>query len=212
MDKAGNSERRRRMRLDSLLQRMCITSPPSRFRALMQKSRICGWARGCRSSRPWHARISIGLIERRAKDHFTHLQVTIDPDTNLDEAGERVRAMNAKGLVADIALSSMPSETNERQRYLTDLVERFNAFNVTWAGLVNFENVPHGRALLKEMGDAIKKLDPYAHPRWTLAASTSAASISGGGKRWMGERAGLWHGESRDRRDGASVLSNACAE
>jgi hypothetical protein len=121
-----------------------------------------------------------GVIDRDARDHFTHLQVTIDPDTNLNEAAERIRAINAKGLVAGVALSSLPGEMNERQRYLTDFVERFDAFNITWAGLANFENVPHGRALLKEMGDAIKKLDPYAHPRWTLAASTSSPVASDG--------------------------------
>jgi hypothetical protein len=120
------------------------------------------------------------IVERRAKERFTHLQVTLDAGANLDEAAERIRAINAKGMVADVAFASLPAESSERQRYVSDAVARFCAFNITWAGLDEFENIPHGRALLKDAGTLIQKLDPYAHPRMTLAKSTSGAVANDG--------------------------------
>jgi hypothetical protein len=114
------------------------------------------------------------IVDQRAKDRFTHLQVTIDAGTNLDEAPERIRAINAKGMVADLALASLPAESGERQRYVADIVARFCAFNITWAGITAFENTPHARAMLKDAGAEIQKLDSYAHPRTTLAASTAS--------------------------------------
>ena len=125
-------------------------------------------------------------IEQRAKDGFTHLEVTIDADTKLDEAAERIRAINAKGMVADVALGSLPTDDGERQRYVADIVERFSAFNITWAGMPAFDSTPHGRAMLKDAGEAIKKLDPYGHPRWTLAASTAGPAASDGWANLVG--------------------------
>jgi hypothetical protein len=120
------------------------------------------------------------LLEQRAKDRFTHLQVTLEADTNLDEAAERVRAINAKGMVADLAFASLPADSGERERSVADIVARFGAFNVTWAGLTVFENTSHGRTILKDAGTLIQKLDPYGHPRMTLATSTSGAVASDG--------------------------------
>ena len=47
------------------------------------------------------------IVEQRAQEKFTHLRVTIDPDADLREAADRVRAINARGLVADLALASL---------------------------------------------------------------------------------------------------------
>ena len=113
------------------------------------------------------------LIDRRVRDRFTHVQVTIEGNTNLDEAAERVRAINAQGLVADVAFASLPADAVERQRSISDIVARFAPFNITWAGVASMENTPHSRAVLKEIGALIQRLDPYGHPRWTLATSTS---------------------------------------
>ena len=87
------------------------------------------------------------LIEQRVKDRFTHVQVTIEADTKLDEAAERIRAINAKGLVADVALGSLPMDAVERQRYIADIIARFAPFNIVWAGVTSFENAPHSRAI-----------------------------------------------------------------
>ena len=122
------------------------------------------------------------LVAERAQEHFTHLRVTIEPAADLAEAAERIRAINVRGLTADIGLASIPTDTRERERYIGDLVARFAAFNITWAGTTPFENLPHGRSLVKEAGALIQKLDPYGHPRTTMAASTTGA-LTGDG--WM---------------------------
>ena len=121
-------------------------------------------------------------VERYAKEKFTHVRVTIDSGIDLREAADRVRAINAHGLVADIVLASIPQDRRERERYLTDIVGRFAAMNICWMGLPSFESVEHGRALLKDTGAVIKRLDPYNHPRTTLALSTSAPLL---GDDWM---------------------------
>ena len=130
------------------------------------------------------------LIDQRAKDRFTHLQVTIEANTRLDEAAERIRAINAKGMVADVALASLSADAIERQRDIAatvaDLVARFSAFDITWAGIPDFDHTPHGRAILKDLETAIQKLDPYAHPRWTLAASTAGPVASDGWANLLG--------------------------
>ena len=95
----------------------------------------------------------------------------------------RVRAINAKGLVADLTLASIPEDRQMRERYLADLVSRLAAMNVTWMGLPAFESVPHSRSALKEAGVLIRKFDPYNHPRTTLAAATSAPLLA---DDWMG--------------------------
>ena len=122
------------------------------------------------------------LVDQRVQEKYTHVRVTIEPATDLREAAERVRLINAKGLTADIVLAALPSGTAEREHYLTNIVARFAAFNITWAGVPSFEDLPHGRAVLRDMGALLQKLDPYQHPRTTLAASTSGP-LAGDG--WM---------------------------
>jgi len=39
------------------------------------------------------------LLEQLAQEKYTHLRVTLDAGTNLQEAAERVRAINTKGLI-----------------------------------------------------------------------------------------------------------------
>ncbi len=120
------------------------------------------------------------IIAQRAQEKFTHLRVTIEASTDLREAAERIRAINAKGMTADIVLAAIPVDARERERYVTAIVARFSAFNITWAGVPSFESVLRGRALLKDAGALIKKLDAYEHPRTSMAASTSAALAGDG--------------------------------
>lgn len=123
-----------------------------------------------------------GLIAARAKEKFSHLRVTLDAKADLREAAERIRAINSHGLTADIAFASIPDDWKEREGYITDVVARLAAFNITWAGFPAYENVPHARAILKDAGALLKKLDPYQHPRTTMAECTSAPLASDG---WM---------------------------
>jgi Domain of unknown function (DUF5060)/Putative collagen-binding domain of a collagenase len=125
-------------------------------------------------------------VDQRISEKFTHLRVTITKDADLREAAERIRAINAKGVVADVVLADIPSDRRDRERYITDISARFSALNITWMGAPAFENVPNGKATLKDTGTLLAKLDPYNHPRTSMAEATSAP-LSGEktGDRWM---------------------------
>jgi hypothetical protein len=97
--------------------------------------------------------------------------------------------MTARGITGDLVLSHsldrlaklFPSPA-ERERFLRYMVGRYAAFNVTWQLTDKFEESARPRDLAKELGTALKKLDPYNHPRSTGAAATSAPLLSDG---WM---------------------------
>ena len=93
---------------------------------------------------------------QRAEQKFTHLRVTIEAADDLREAADRLRAINARGMVADLAIASLPADKIERQRYLTQVICRFAPMNLTWMGIPSFEDVAHGRAMLKEFGELLK--------------------------------------------------------
>ena len=69
-----------------------------------------------------------------------------------------------------------------RERFIRYVVARYAAFNITWQGLEEFEDYADGRALLKELGLDLKKLDPYQHPRSSNAKITSSPLLADG---WM---------------------------
>ena len=114
------------------------------------------------------------LVDQRAQEKFTHLRVTIGAATDLREAAGRIRSINAKGLTADLVLAAVPADSRQREAYIANIVSQVSAFNITWAGVPAFEETAHGRALIKDAGALIKKLDAYDHPRTTMAAATSA--------------------------------------
>jgi hypothetical protein len=121
-------------------------------------------------------------VDQRVVEKFTHLRVTIAKDADLGEAAERIRAINARGVVADVVLGGIPADRAERERYMTDIAGRFSALNITWMGAPAFENLPNGKAILKDAGTLLAKLDPYNHPRTSMADATSAALA---GDQWM---------------------------
>ena len=50
------------------------------------------------------------IVEQRVAEKFTHLRVIIAKDADLGEAAERIRAINARGVVADVVLGgSLPT-------------------------------------------------------------------------------------------------------
>ncbi len=69
-----------------------------------------------------------------------------------------------------------------RERFIRYVVARYAAFNITWQGVEEFEDYADGRALLKELGLDLKKLDPYQHPRSSNAKVTSSPLLADG---WM---------------------------
>jgi hypothetical protein len=112
-------------------------------------------------------------VAARAGEKFTHLRVTLPANADLDEAAERIRAINNRGMVADLVLASIPEDAQARRKNVSDIASRFAALNITWMGFPAFEKVPNGRAILKDAGAILKQFDPYDHPRTTLAESTS---------------------------------------
>ncbi|HEY2843634.1 MAG TPA: DUF5060 domain-containing protein, partial [Bryobacteraceae bacterium] len=63
-------------------------------------------------------------VEQRVGEKFTHLRVTIDAGDDLGEAAERMRAINARGVVADLVLGAIPADRQARERFITDIVAR----------------------------------------------------------------------------------------
>jgi hypothetical protein len=101
----------------------------------------------------------------------------------------RVRALNRAGITVDLALAGPRGhllrvfpEAADRERYVRYLVARYAAMHVTWQGVEDFDSYDNGRALLKEIGGLLKKLDPYDHPRSSGAEVTSSPLFEDG---WM---------------------------
>ena len=106
-----------------------------------------------------------------------------------DELDRRMLAVHKRGLTIDLILASNPDyitglfpDRQSRERFITYVVARYASFNVTWQGLEEFEDYKNGRALLKELGLNLKKLDPYQHPRSSNAKVTSSPLLPDG---WM---------------------------
>ena len=106
-----------------------------------------------------------------------------------DELDRRMLAIHKRGLTIDLILASDPAyvtslfpDWQARERFIRYIVARYAPFNVTWQGLEEFEEFANGRALLKELGLDLKKLDPYEHPRSSNAKISSAPLLADG---WM---------------------------
>jgi hypothetical protein len=106
-----------------------------------------------------------------------------------DELDRRMLAIHKRGLTIDLILASDPAyvtrlfpDWQSRERFIRYVVARYAPFNLTWQGLEEFEEFANGRALLKELGLDLKKLDPYEHPRSSNAKITSAPLVADG---WM---------------------------
>jgi hypothetical protein len=131
-------------------------------------------------------------VDTRAQQKFTHIRgfavgpsFTPDqPDTAFfRELDERVRYMNQKGIVYDMILArTIPPQAAQRDRYVRYMAGRYGAFNVTWLCFQAFEDQKDGRTLTREIGLALKRYDPYQHPRSTGAKVTSSP-LAGDG--WM---------------------------
>ncbi len=121
-------------------------------------------------------------VAARAAEKFTHLRVTIEAGADLREAAERVRVIHNRGLVTDLVLASIPAGRAERERYITEIASRFSAFNLTWAGVPAFEQLRNARTLLTDTADLLNRLDPYKHPRTSMAEVSSSPLLA---DRWM---------------------------
>lgn len=140
------------------------------------------------------------LADARAAQKFTHLSFPIatagsftDPNSPKLEyfhrLDERVRYLNQKGIIADLTLAAGESaltktfpQAAERRRFVRMAVARYAAMNVTWQAVDAWEDYADARALMKELGGALKEFDGYHHPRSTGARITSAPLLDDG---WM---------------------------
>ena len=106
-----------------------------------------------------------------------------------DELDRRIAEIHKRGLTTDLMLGANPdvitaafSDAPSRDRFIRYVVARYAPFNITWQGLAEFEDYSDGRALLKELGLDLKRLDPYQHPRSTNAKISSSPLLADG---WM---------------------------
>lgn len=144
-------------------------------------------------------------LDAAAQNKFTHFRGSIlgdaadrakvfsGPDrpnpAYFDELDRRIGEIHKRGITTDLMLASDPdcvtalfADAAARERFIRYAVARYAAFNITWQGFLTFEDYPDGRALLKELGLDLKKLDPYQHPRSSSAKFTSAPLLPDG---WM---------------------------
>ena len=141
--------------------------------------------------------------DARAAQKFTHLRglLVVDgagpiyqsPDApNLaffQKLDERIRYLNSKGITADLifapdgaSLAKLFPNWDQRRRFVRYLAARYAPLHITWQGVEHFEDTLDTRALLKEIGNLLKELDPYQHPRTSGARVTSASLLDDG---WM---------------------------
>ena len=106
-----------------------------------------------------------------------------------DELDRRIAEIHKRGITTDVMLASDPDcitalfpDWQARERFVRYVVARYAAFNITWQGVEEFEDYADGRALLKELGLDLKKVDPYQHPRSSSARVTSSPLLADG---WM---------------------------
>ena len=140
-------------------------------------------------------------LDTAAGHRFTHIRCSLLGGSNefrapdqpnfeyFDKLDRRLRQIHDKGIAADLLLAPDPDylrrlfpDWQARERFLKYLIARYAAFNITWQGFAEWENAADGRALLKELGLALKKFDPYQHPRSSGAKITSAPLLADG---WM---------------------------
>jgi hypothetical protein len=183
------------------------TSKPPMYTTgqLITRSRIYGWAILTIVSHSTLPRNWSSKLNEAVENKFTHFRGSIlgsaadgkrvyrgpdQPNTAyFDELDRRMLTIHKRGLTIDLILASDPAyiaslfpDWQSRERFIRYIVARYAPFNVTWQGLEEFEDYADGRALLKELGLNLKKLDPYEHPRSSNAKITSAPLVADG---WM---------------------------
>lgn len=106
-----------------------------------------------------------------------------------DELDRRILEIHKKGVTTDLVLGASPNhlrtlfpDWQSRERFLRYVIARYAPLNITWGGVMEWEDDRDGRPLLKEIGLALKKYDPYNHPRSSNARITSSPLLRDG---WM---------------------------
>jgi hypothetical protein len=142
------------------------------------------------------------LLAARAAQKFTHLRALVmapgaQPFTAPDKPNlqfftvmdARMSAIYKAGLATDLVLAPDAATLArvfpawaERERFLRYVVARYDAYNVSWEIAGSFEGSAAGRNIVKELGLALRRFDPYNHPGTSGAQVTSSALL---GDKWV---------------------------
>ncbi|HEX4227685.1 MAG TPA: DUF5060 domain-containing protein [Bryobacteraceae bacterium] len=139
-------------------------------------------------------------LDARKHDGFTHIRTTLIRSSGTLKAfngpyqpnfayfaalDQRLIDIDDRGLTADLILaderfvqSGALNDFDQLQALVRYLVTRYGALNCDWQGIERFEDTPNSRALLKKIGDLLKNLDTYSHPRSTDARVTTTPLLN----------------------------------
>ncbi|MDQ6676811.1 MAG: hypothetical protein M3Z09_05895 [Acidobacteriota bacterium] len=144
--------------------------------------------------------------EARAKQHFTHVAVTLlsegaflnsdqPSDPYFTALDERILSIHRRGMTADLTIASdadslnrMFPERDQRERAIRYLVARYGALNITWRGFEAFETGDRGRATLREVAGYLKTMDQYGHLQATGTLATSGPLFEDGWLNYLNFR------------------------
>ncbi|HZS55248.1 MAG TPA: DUF5060 domain-containing protein [Bryobacteraceae bacterium] len=146
-------------------------------------------------------------LDARKHDGFTHIRGSLltlqaankpliaDSLPNFpyfNALDDRLIAATTRGFTLDLLLtddsfvrSGAFSSWDQRDTLIRYLVARYGGLNVTWQGIEHYEDVPDGRALLKDLGASLQKYDSFRHPRSTDARSSSSPLTPDGWMNYM---------------------------
>jgi hypothetical protein len=140
-------------------------------------------------------------LERRVKEKYNHIRGYLlgpsaerafpapdRPDTgHFRELDERVRAMNEKGVTADLVLghagnllAKMLPTRQHRERFARYVAARYSAFGITWQLVEQFESYENGRQFCRDLAGNLRQFDPMNRPRTAHAAQTAAPLVRDG--------------------------------
>ncbi len=146
-------------------------------------------------------------LDARKHDGFTHIRATLltlgassKPLTSgalpdmayFDALDDRLLAADVRGFALDLLLagdgfihSGAFGSWEQRDALVRYLVARYGGLNVTWQGIEHYEDIPGGRALLKDLNASLQKYDSFRHPRSTDARTSSSPLVSDGWMNYM---------------------------
>ncbi len=143
-------------------------------------------------------------LDARKKDGFTHIRGIVlsargslkpfGPDAlpnpaYFDALDDKILAAENRSFTVDLviadesmAVSGIFDARERLEPLICYLVGRYGGLNVTWQGIEHFEDIEGSRALLRDIGLALKKYDGFRHPRSTDARASSSPLLADG---WM---------------------------
>ncbi len=143
-------------------------------------------------------------LEARKKDGFTHIRgivlsvkSAIKPfgadglpaAAYFDGLDEKILAAENRSFTVDLVIadesfvrSGMFDAREKLEPLIRYVVGRYGGLNVTWQGIEHFEDIQGSRALVRDIGLALKKYDGFRHPRSTDARVSSSPLLGDG---WM---------------------------